>query len=155
MTKLETFALQLQIARNALNNSIRYRQGILEGAYAEYFNGGCWRVVGITKKCLESLRDNDYNYQAVKPVRSHLHQRRETYVNVIESDMTPEEALQYIHERDIALLSLRSENKDDGSLKAHVEINPDEGYFMSTAVGYKFTKKNEVPYLQQLVENHL
>ena len=69
--------------------------------------------------------------------------------------MTAERALLYMYDRDITLLALRSENKDDGSLKPFVKFNPKEGYFKGKNIGFGFSKKKEIPYLKNLAEELL
>lgn len=153
MNSLQAFSIALDLVRNT-DWSIRHRQQILETAYTETVGvENVWKVVGITKDCLIALYENDFNYNAVKPVRSHVNQRRETFLNVLESDMDAEEVLKYMAERDIAIISLRSENKDDGSLEAFIDIDPTDGMFKSKMIGFNFHKDLEKPYLKNICEN--
>uniref|UniRef100_UPI002353B821 hypothetical protein n=1 Tax=Lentibacter algarum TaxID=576131 RepID=UPI002353B821 len=127
----------------------RTKQSVLEAAYGPAVGNNTWRVQGFTNAVINALRESDWDFGSVKPVRSHIHQRRVTYMNVINSDMTAEEALDYIWERDVAIMSLRSENKDDGSLKLDHPIDQTLGLFKSGSVGYSCSKKREIKYLQE------
>lgn len=151
----EAFKSILEVVRKADTWSMRHRQQILESAYCQVVNMDVWRVIGMTKQCLQALHENDYNYKVVKPTRAHLYQRRETAEHILFSTMTAERALQYMYDRDITLLALRSENKDDGSLKAFVKFNPKNGYFKGKNIGFNFSNKKEIPYLKNLAEELL
>ena len=156
MTTFEYFEQSLTSAR-ALGDTIPKRslQAIVENAYGIHFHNNCWKVIGITEACLRAFAENDFKSGVVKAQRAHLFQRRETYMNVIYSDMTANEALQYIADRDISLMALRSENKDDNSLINFAPIDPNDGYFPSASIGYTFRNKIEGQFLRQLAEQYL
>jgi len=44
-------------------------------------------------------------------------------------------------ERNVAILALKSENKNDNSLEIFIKIDPKYEYFKATAKGYKYHKK--------------
>ena len=148
MNNDQTFATVLDLMRKCEWND-RAKQSALETAYGAVVNGNTWRVLGFTDAAMNALRECDWNFGEVKPVRSHVHQRRVTYMNVINSTMSASEAIDYIWERDVAVMSLRSENKDDGSLTLDHPVDQTMELFRAAGVGYKCSKKKEVAYLQE------
>jgi hypothetical protein len=148
MKDISLFAETLSLLRRAKDWHISTRQRMLEHAYSE-FNNDDWTIVGFTKAFIDEMKENDFDHSRVKYCRSHLFKRRDTAENVLNSDMSAEEVLNYMESRDKTVLSLRSENKDDGSLKIEYEHEPSPDLFISQYIGFSMRKKHEIVYLRE------
>ena len=149
MTEEEEFKTILEFVRKS-KYSIQAKQKLFEVAYSQLKNGDVWRVIGITKDCLSDLANNKFDYKQVKPIRAHLFQRRETFKCILEQPhMSVGKVIQFVYERDVALLAKRHENKDDNSLVNYAPIDPNLGLFKAKQVGYTFSEK-EVTHLKKL-----
>ena len=148
MNNQQAFKQTLEIVR-ACDWDDRSKHSALENAYAQTVNGKVWRVLGFTDACINELRENDFKFDKVKPVRSHIFKRRDTFMEVINSDLDVDQAIQYIWDRDKAIMSLRSENKDDGSLVLDHPIDQTLDLFPSQTVGYRCSNKIEVQYMRE------
>jgi len=148
---MNDFAKAIEFIRSA-DYTMRGKQKILETAYVEEIDiKNSWRVIGFTRGYIDALRENDFDVTKVKTNRCHLYKRRDTAEHVINSDISAEEALQYMKDRDICILALPSENKDDGSLKieAGYEMNTSLGYFPGAQVTKPPRPKYEGVYLKE------
>jgi hypothetical protein len=150
INNIGAFSAALELVRNATDYTMRGRQTIFEVAYNEAIGlrNAC-RVIGFTQRYVDALVEVDYDARKIKANRCHLEQKRKTVEHIINSDIDPVAALEYMYERDKTVLGLSSENKDDGSLTVAHDLDHTLGLFPCQTVGFKITKKDECLYLKE------
>ena len=115
-----------------------------------------WRVVGITKKALEVFKKYDFNRESKMGInRSHLNDRKATYTEMLNSKFeNSTEWWNYYYKNDKTVFATSSENMSS-SLNDIIFFKNSEDLFKSSGYAWTNRKKNEVPYLQKLADEHL
>lgn len=140
------FILQMKASKSA-------KVQMLKHIFKQYHNR--WRVIGITRSALETLKKNDFKYvSGMKIQRAHIHDCDIIYSNLLNDHFkNHNDWWDYYYKHDETVLSLSSENKSIKTNKDIIAI--DEKLELFKDNGYVWTHKgNEIEYLKTLYKKH-
>jgi hypothetical protein len=118
-----------------------------------------WRVVGVTKAALSGYKKRNFDRSAQRENgirRAHIFPRKETAEILLspEKPLSVEQVAQLQWDRDMTLLCVKGENKDNFDLGLMIPMpNPDWALFSGRSVGWAFGNP-EQQALRELAQIH-
>jgi len=130
------------------DDKIKHR--MISGLFSQ--NPFCWRVKGITLGALHEFCNNEWKKDGIKINRSHVFNRIETHLDMLNNEMDKDKWWNFYWSRDYTILSLSSENKKISDLD-FISIDTDLGLFRTSGFAWRHGKA-EKEYLKSLWDKH-
>jgi hypothetical protein len=135
------------------NSDYNYRQkSDMLGSLISLGAGAGWRPKEITIGALKSFVDNLYKLPKGLE-RAHIHHRRDTIKELIETDWKHDEWWDWLKERDFTVLATRAENRDEKNFEniKKFAIPLELNLFWGKRVGFEYGDQ-EKAFIKSLVE---
>lgn len=137
------------------NSDYSYNQkSDLLGSLISMGAGAGWRPKQITIGALKLFVDNSFKRpQGLE--RAHIHHRRETMKELIESDWNGDEWCDWLKDRDYTVLATRAENRDEKNFENIIKfpIPLELNLFWGKRVGFEYGDQ-EKAFIKSLAEKH-